>query len=160
MTITSLFVRRPLMSEHLFCYGTLCFADIMRRVSGALPRSTPGMLLDYACYGLAGLPYPGIVPQCGNRVNGVLYQGLSRAQFAKLDAYEGAQYRRIRVWIRSGQDQRVRAWTYVLQPRYYHRLSGQAWSLEQFRVEQLARYLYHSQNKMYGLHGRDTNQSA
>jgi gamma-glutamylcyclotransferase (GGCT)/AIG2-like uncharacterized protein YtfP len=146
------------MPDHLFCYGTLCFADVMRRVSGTLPKSTPAMLLDYACYALLGLAYPGIVPRPGAQVGGLLYQGLSRAQLARLDAYEGAQYRRLRIWVNLGSERRVRAWTYVLQPRYYHRLTDRTWSLERFGREQLTRYLHHSHNKLYGLHGRDTDQ--
>jgi gamma-glutamylcyclotransferase (GGCT)/AIG2-like uncharacterized protein YtfP len=148
------------MSDQLFCYGTLCIADIMRRVSGSLPPSAPACLVNYACYALAGLVYPGIIFQKGAGVEGVVYQSLSRAQLAKLDAYEGAQYRRVRVWVTARNDQRVQAWTYVLQPRYYHRLTDRRWSLEQFRREQLPVYLYHSHNKLYGLHGRDPNQSA
>jgi len=132
----------------------------MRRVSGALPKSMPATLLDYACYALKGLAYPGIVPRQGEHVLGVVYQGLSRAQFAKLDAYEGAQYRRLRVGVNLGPEQRAQAWTYVLQPRYYHRLTDKTWSLERFEREQLSRYLQHSHNKLYGLHGRDTDQSA
>jgi len=132
----------------------------MRRVSGNLPEGVSSLLVNYACYGLTGLDYPGIVPTKGSRVRGVLYLGLSRAQLAKLDAYEGEQYRRVRVWVNPDQGQRVQAWTYALQPRYYHRLSGKAWSLESFRREQLPQYLHHSNNKLYGLHGRDTNQSA
>lgn len=148
------------MPDQLFCYGTLCVPEIMRRVSGSLPASISSTLLNYACYGLTGLAYPGIVPEKGARVCGVLYQGLSRAQLAKLDAYEGGQYRRVRVRVNTGQAQRLRAWTYELQPRFYHRLTGRAWSLEQFSREQLPLYLHHSSNKLYGLHGRDTNQSA
>lgn len=160
MVMRNSFVIRRAMPDQLFCYGTLCIPDIMRRVSGSLPQSASATLLNYACYALAGLVYPGIIFQKGVSVDGVVYQGLSRAQLAKLDAYEGAQYRRLRVWVTAANDQRVQAWTYVLQPRYYHRLTGRPWSLEQFRREQLPVYLYQSHNKLYGLHGRDSNQSA
>jgi gamma-glutamylcyclotransferase (GGCT)/AIG2-like uncharacterized protein YtfP len=149
-----------MMTDQLFCYGTLCVPDIMRRVSGSLPASVASTLLNYACYELTGLDYPGIVPEKEARVSGVLYQGLSRAQLVKLDAYEGEQYRRVRVWISTEQEQRVQAWTYELQPRYYRRLTSRAWSLERFRRDQLPLYLHHSHNKLYGLHGRDPNQSA
>ena len=148
------------MPDQLFCYGTLCVPDIMRRVTGALPRSTPSSLVDYACYELAGLVYPGIVPRRGDRVSGLLYRGLSRAQLTKLDAYEGEQYRRERVWVTTVTGQSVQVWTYTLQPRYYHRLTGRHWSLEQFRRERLPIYLHHSHNKLLGLHGRDPNQST
>jgi gamma-glutamylcyclotransferase (GGCT)/AIG2-like uncharacterized protein YtfP len=148
------------MPEQLFCYGTLCVADIMQRVSGALPASTPATLANYACYGLVGLAYPGMVPRKGDQVHGVLYQGLSRAQLARLDAYEGAQYHRLRVWVGVAPGQRRRAWTYVLAPRYYHRLSGASWSLARFCDEQLSIYLQQSHNKLDGLHGRKPTQST
>lgn len=158
--MTNLSVCRLSMPEQLFCYGTLCFEEVMRRVSGAVPRSAPALLEGYACYALVGLAYPGIVPRQGAQVAGVLYLGLGRAQFAKLDAYEGGEYRRQRVWVNLGPTQRVQVWTYVLQPRYYHRLSDQVWSLAQFAGKQLTQYLHHSHNKLYGLHDRDSNQSA
>ena len=160
MAMSNLFVSRPAMPDQLFCYGTLCIGEIMRRVSGALPASTAATLANHACYALVGLAYPAILPQKGGRVSGVLYHGLSRAQLNKLDAYEGVQYRRVRVWVTGENEQRVQAWTYVLQPRYYHRLTDTHWSLDQFRREGLSVYLYHSHNKLYGLHGRDTNQST
>lgn len=148
------------MPDQLFVYGTLCIPDIMRRVCGVLPACIPATLMDYACYELVGLAYPGIVPHKGARVGGKLYHGLSRAQFAYLDAYEGAQYRRIRVWVNTGDVTRMQAWTYALQPRYYRRLTDRSWSLEQFRRKQLTQYLHHSHNKLNGMHGRDPNQSA
>ena len=160
MAMTNSCVIRPAMPNELFCYGTLCVADIMRRVSGSLPASAPATLTNYACYGLVGWVYPGIVPLKGARVDGVLYQGLSRAQLARLDAYEGEQYRRLRVWVAVEDGQRVQTWTYVLQPRYYHRLTGASWSLERFQREQLPIYLHHSHNKLDGLHGRKPTQST
>lgn len=153
-------VTRLALPKQLFCYGTLCLPDIMRRVSGTLPASAPATLANYACYALVGLAYPGIIPQKGATVNGLLYQGLSRAQLARLDAYEGGQYRRVRVSVSVEGDQRVQTWTYVLQPRYYHRLSGATWSLEKFRREQLSVYMHHSHNKLDGLHGRKPTQST
>jgi len=146
------------MPDQLFCYGTLCVPEIMRRVvGGRVAEPVACSIMGYACYSLSGLEYPGIVPEKGERVTGVLYSGLSRAQLAKLDAYEGEQYRRQRVLIDVGQALAVQAWTYILQPRYYHRRSEKGWSLEQFRRRHLAQYLRHRDNKMHGLHGRDTN---
>ena len=148
------------MPDRLFCYGTLCIAEIMRRVSNGVTASTPATLRNFACHSLVGLDYPAITPRRGARVSGVLYQGLSRAQLARLDNYEGAQYRRVRVWVNDSQGHSLQTWTYVLQPRYYHRLSQAGWSLERFRRERLARYLHRSHNKLVGLHGRESTQSA
>ena len=145
------------MRNQLFCYGTLCIAEIMRRVSGAVPAACAAVLPDYACHALEGLAYPGIIPHKGEQVSGVLYTGLSRPQLARLDAYEGEQYLRRRVWVIREDGQRAQVWTYVLQPRYYHRLSSANWSLEQFKRDQLQLYLSHSYNKIYGMHGRDAH---
>lgn len=158
--MTNSYVTRRGRPDRLFCYGTLCIPVIMHRVSGMLPVSQPATLPGYACYALSGLSYPGIVPEPAARVTGVLYRGLGRAQWARLDAYEGAQYRRIPVWVDIGARQRWQAWTYVLQPRYYHRRSQRHWSLAQFRREQLHLYLADIHHTRYGSHGRDTHQSA
>lgn len=129
------------MTDQLFCYGTLCIPEVMCQVIGRVPKSLTGSLLGYACYSLTGLTYPAIVPEKEAWAQGVLYQGLSRAQLAKLDAYEGEQYRRQRVRVDVERGRTEQAWTYTLHPRYYHRLGGKGWSLEQFRHEQLAQYL-------------------
>lgn len=158
--MTNSSVNRLGRPDRLFCYGTLCIPAIMRQVSGTVPVSRPAVLPDYAAYALVGLHYPGIVPEPGTRVNGVLYGGLGRVQFMRLDAYEGEQYRRIRVWLDVGDGQRLQAWTYALQARYYRRRSDQPWSLAQFRREQLKLYITNSHHKFFGLHGRDSNQST
>lgn len=149
MLMTNSCVNRPGRPDRLFCYGTLRIPAIMRRVSGTLPAARSASLPDYGCYALAGLAYPGIVPEPGAYVGGVLYAGLGRAQIARLDAYEGEQYRRLRVWLELGGGLRLQAWTYVLHPRYYHRRSKRLWSLAQFRREQLKLYLANSHNKYY-----------
>lgn len=145
------------MRNQLFCYGTLCIAEIMRRVSGTVPPAAAASLDDYVCHALAGLAYPGIVPHKGAQVSGVLYSGLSRAQLVKLDAYEGEQYLRRRVWVSPAAGSPMQVWTYVLNPRYYHRLSPANWSLEQFKRDHLQLYLSHSHNKIHGMHGRDAH---
>ncbi|MBI1424949.1 MAG: gamma-glutamylcyclotransferase [Gammaproteobacteria bacterium] len=148
------------MPSHLFCYGTLCLPEVMRRVIGEVPASATAELADFASYALAGRVYPGIVPQNGARVSGLMYYALGRAQFAKLDAYEGAEYQRVRVWVSAAQERRIQVWTYVLAPRYYHRLTTKGWSLARFEREHLSQYLHRNQNKLDGLHGRDTVQRA
>lgn len=96
--------------------------------------------MDYACYSLTGKQYPAIAPVKGEKVDGVLYTGLQKAQYARLDAYEGEEYWRRRVWVDIGLE-RVQAWTYILRPRYHYRLSGRPWSLEHFRRELLKFYI-------------------
>lgn len=142
--------------ERLFCYGTLCLPEIMHAVCRTQPDGMPATLAGYACYALTGRHYPAIIPAKGGKEGGVLYTGLRRGQLARLDSYEGEEYRRRRVWVNVGIE-RVQAWTYVLRPRYYYRLSRRRWSLEQFRCERLQ---FYRANRHWGSHGRDTNQST
>lgn len=129
------------MADQLFCYGTLRAPEVMRRVIGLLPDSLAGVLMDYACYSLVDVVYPGIVPEQHAQVAGVLYQGLNDALLAKLDAFEGEEYERERVWIDVATGERIQAWTYILQPRYYHCRAERGWSLERFLRDHLAQYL-------------------
>lgn len=120
------------MPEHLFCYGTLTQASIMRAVCGSVPVSRPAVLHDYACFGLTGRPYPAIVHRPGSRVNGLVYLNLQPAQLARLDQYEGTLYTRARVSLGLDGDECLEAWTYVLRMRYYHLRSRRPWSLQEF----------------------------
>lgn len=131
---------RRLRPDRLFCYGTLCMADVMRRVCGRLPAHMPAVLDDYARYALIGRSYPGLCPARGQQVEGVLYLGLERSDWRRLDRYEGHEYRRIRVQVETGNRRRL-AWVYVLQPHYYRQRALHDWSLTRFRREQLRLYL-------------------
>lgn len=139
--MTSSCASRRIWPDRLFCYGTLCLPAIMRSVSGCLPPASAATLPGYARYCLSGCDYPAIAPLPGAQVAGVLYHGLGRAQWARLDRYEGHEYQRRRVWLESDTGQRLWAWTYVLRPRFYHRRVRQGWSLAQFRREKLYLYL-------------------
>jgi len=148
------------MPDKLFCYGTLYFPAVMRRVCGRLPSAQAASLDDHACYALTGRVYPGMVPQQGASVSGIVYSGLGRAQLARLDAYEGDEYLRRRVRVRTAAGVEQRVWTYVLRPRYYYLLTRSDWSPSRFASGQLKLYLYGNHNKLDGRHGRDPTQSA
>jgi len=137
------------MPDPLFCYGTLCFPEIMRRVIGVVPASLAAILMDYACYKLSGRDYPGIVPKRGMSTHGVIYQGLSRDQLERLDDYEGEEYQRQRVVVVTESGQELQAWSYVVQPGYHHLSTGLDWSLETFRREKLAQYLSQQDNDVH-----------
>jgi len=125
----------------LFCYGTLCFPDIMRSVTGVVPGNCPASLDDYACYELYGVDYPAIVPDTGACVTGILYSELSPRQLRRLDHYESSQYERVLLDVIDNQLQKHKAWVYVLNPRYCYRLRNRAWSLELFASNHLEKYI-------------------
>lgn len=75
----------------LFVYGTLKSHALMAAVAGPGPMmSIPAQLHDYAVYPVAGNVVPFIAPIAGGRADGLVWQNLTAAQMARLDAYEGA----------------------------------------------------------------------
>ncbi len=122
--------------HRLFCYGTLMFPEVMMRVAGPVGSMREAGLAGFGVYRLGGLPYPGLVARPGAMAQGVLYEGLTMAQLRRLDSYEGELYRRRRVMVEGSA-----AWTYVVAPRYRHRLTAKGWNASQFAQQDLGAYL-------------------
>lgn len=72
-----------------FFYGTLCHAPLLDRVLGRPSAATPATLADHAVYWAEGGAFPLIVPQAGAVAQGLLLDGLSEEEAARLDYYEG-----------------------------------------------------------------------
>jgi hypothetical protein len=109
------------------------FPEVWNRVVRGSYASRPARLDDYRRYALLDLPYPAIVAAAGASVEGVLYLGVDDADLARLDAFEGSEYRRdaLPVSTRSGP---MPAQAYVWLDTA--RLSGQPWLPESFSIPQ------------------------
>jgi gamma-glutamylcyclotransferase (GGCT)/AIG2-like uncharacterized protein YtfP len=112
-------------------YGSLMVPRVMHDVCGHVRPGVPATLHGYRRRRLHGEHYPGIRPCAGESVDGVVYSGLSGAQFAALDAFEGDWYRRQAVALETAAGTRE-AQTYVLAPDRGHMMSAEPWSLEAF----------------------------
>ncbi len=124
----------------LFVYGTLMLPEIMHAVSGCDAPGEPAVLADYRRRRVAGEAYPAIVEAAGETVEGLVYCGLGHRQLERLDRFEGEMYRRVRVGVTmSGVPRQAQA--YVLQPQYRHRLTDRPWSLQDFAVQGLRRFV-------------------
>jgi len=72
-----------------FFYGTLCHAPLLARVLGRPARTTPARLADHAVHWAEGGAFPLILPAAGRAAEGLLLEGLTDAEAARLDFYEG-----------------------------------------------------------------------
>ncbi|GGI55265.1 gamma-glutamylcyclotransferase family protein [Oxalicibacterium solurbis] len=118
---------------HVFTYGSLMFPAVWRRVVRGSHRALPAVLEGYARHAVRGELYPGVVHRPGASVEGVLYLDVSEAELAVLDDFEGSEYRRESVMVRTAADmQMVAADTYLFLAG--HRLSGEAWERQHFRM--------------------------
>jgi gamma-glutamyl AIG2-like cyclotransferase len=98
-------------TEHwLFCYGTLCDGPVQRRVFGRLVEGVADTLEGFALGEIVirGGTYNYLRPGGADRVAGVALR-LTDDELARADAYEPADYVRIKVTLVSGR----RAFVYV-----------------------------------------------
>lgn len=135
------------MSVALFAYGTLMFAQVRRLHSRRVLAAEPATLAGHARHALRGASYPGIVPDAGGVVRGLLVRGVSPALLAKLDRWEGAEYQRrpVRVALASGEA--VPAFAYVLAPRARARALPRDWDAAAFARRELARWLREARHR-------------
>jgi gamma-glutamylcyclotransferase (GGCT)/AIG2-like uncharacterized protein YtfP len=126
----------------LFCYGTLMFPEVMRRVTGRHFEEAPATLDDYACYAVNGHAFPGIVRESGAVTQGLVYEGIGGALLQRLDLYEGDFYERRRVCVTDTADRPLQAWAYVIADASRNILTSQSWDRVAFEREHLKNYLH------------------
>ena len=80
--------------HRLFVYGTLAEPAVCAR------------------HAVRGEAYPAIVAKSNGLVKGIIYKDISQAELDALDAYEGDEYGRIRVFVETEAD-KIQAWVYV-----------------------------------------------
>jgi gamma-glutamylcyclotransferase (GGCT)/AIG2-like uncharacterized protein YtfP len=119
----------------LFAYGTLMDPEILTAVTGHARRGCPARLAGYRRFLVRGTQYPAVVPAMGRRVSGILYRGVSRRDWSRLDRFEGGLYRRqlVRVQIEGGGW--VSATVYVLRDEHRQLLSNRPWDFALFQRE-------------------------
>ncbi len=86
----------------LFVYGTLQDSDIRAAVLGrALAASAlvQAYVEDFACLYYPGRVYPALAARPGARTGGLILIGLTDADLAALDAFEGKQYGRSTITV-------------------------------------------------------------
>ncbi|MGM0412864.1 MAG: gamma-glutamylcyclotransferase family protein [Pseudomonadota bacterium] len=123
--------------ETVFVYGTLLFDAVLARLLGRVPPGESATLTGYARHPVRGAPYPALVAESGGRVEGRLLSGLGEADVARLDAYEGPEYRRVRVTVTTSRGNRRTAWAWVFPGDRRHRLASGDWDPEDWAARHL-----------------------
>ncbi len=129
-----------MIASNVYAYGTLQEPDVFRLIVGRSIAGAAALLEGHARFRLRNKVYPAIVAQPGQSVPGLLYTGVTTAELARLDEYEGPLYERRELRVSSAGTETL-AFTYVLSDRARHLLSPEPWDIEQFRREHLASYL-------------------
>ena len=117
---------------NLFTYGSLMCSDIMSRVAGCKTDCTQASLNNFFRSKIQSREYPGIIPQQGARVPGVLYFDISAEALERLDVFEGEMYQRQEVEVINDKNDSVTAMTYIIKPQYRDILTDKEWSFSEF----------------------------
>jgi hypothetical protein len=117
-----------------FFHGTLVDAALRRHVFGRLSgglRVVPAVLDGYEARLAAGKRYPLAVRCPGAALSGLLVTLPHRRAAARVNAYEGPEYRRARRTVRAAQGPGVSAVVFLSTARA--RASRSRWNLERWR---------------------------
>ena len=60
-------------TTNIFTYGSLIYPEVMKGVAGKLYSSCKAELEGFVRKQVKGKWYPGIIPQAGSKVEGILY---------------------------------------------------------------------------------------
>lgn len=137
----SIQVERPVITSSLFCYGTLEYPEIMKKVTGELFPYEAATLDGYARYLVRGKVYPAVVAQAGGRVQGTVFHRLADQHIRYLDRYEGTVYDREQVTVVNRLGEPIRAMVYLYRETQKHLLHEQDWDRTVFENQHMQQYL-------------------
>ena len=132
------------MTRHVFTYGSLMFTEVWKPIVSRPLASVAAVLQDFAREGVRGQRYPGIRREAGARTPGRLYLNVDDDELARLDAFEGDEYRRESVQVivtsRDGRSLALTAEVYCFTDPAG--LNGEPWDPVRFARESAAGF-YH-----------------
>ncbi len=104
----------------------------MLQAAGQQTHFTTATLKNFFCSKIRDREYPGIIPQAGTIVSGVLYYNLESEAIHRLDVFEGDMYQRKNVDVITDTKGSTKAMTYVIKPQHIDLLTGEEWNFEDF----------------------------
>ncbi|WP_210395805.1 gamma-glutamylcyclotransferase family protein [Motiliproteus sediminis] len=126
---------------HVFTYGSLMYEAVWSQVVRGHYRQCLAGLAGYRRWCVRGEHYPGLWPAMAtDKVSGVLYFDLEAGDLARLDAFEGAYYRRQRLPCEVAGEV-VEAEVYLFRSRYRQLLTTREWQAETFERQGLQPFI-------------------
>lgn len=117
----------------LFVYGTLQDEDVLRLAAMCeVPGGLPATLAGYVAVPVRGVSYPTLRRSSGGLARGRLLPIADRTVLRALERYEGPDYRRLGVRVRSPDGREHRAVAFAGAPGRLPPGAGE-WSLETWR---------------------------
>lgn len=133
--------QKGFMPSSLFVYGTLEFPDVLRAVIGRERRYVTAYALEHRRALLRNRIYPGLTPCEGRTTRGRLYAGVDATDLARLDDFEGSEYRRCEIRVAVPRRPVMSAWAYVIPAEDASALSSAPWDPDTFAREYRSEYI-------------------
>ena len=124
----------------LFVYGSLQHPLVWQRLIGKICHNQPAILYGWQAVRVKNEDYPGLVQADGQKVVGMIKHGLSKADFAVLDRFEGWQYQRTQVIVTDAHGQQ-QVYVYRFKKCLLAQLSNQLWQYDDFDRNRLQHFL-------------------
>jgi len=125
------------LTEDVLTYGSLMFEPVWSAVVTGRYSSRAVRVDGWQRYVIPGEDYPGAVLSAGSSMTGVVWKGVGAEDLARLDAFEGDQYERVRVLV---EPESRPAWIYAW--RGARPLASTLWDPDAFaQPEVMARFL-------------------
>ena len=125
----------------LFTYGTLMLAEVMEIVAGRHFAAQRATLAGHRRRLLRGRVYPGLLPDPGESVEGVLWEDVDPPALARIDRFEGSLYERPELRVTAASGECCGAFVYRLRPEHRALASDADWHEAEFRARHLLAYL-------------------
>lgn len=126
---------------NVFVYGSLQFPKVWRTVVRGNYNGAPALLQGHRRSALRDAEYPGAVPDPGARIAGWVWFDIDADDVARLDAFEGDEYRRdeVVVVVEAGEARVCDAQVYVFLE--HPRLAALDWDAAAFERDHLEHFL-------------------
>jgi gamma-glutamylcyclotransferase (GGCT)/AIG2-like uncharacterized protein YtfP len=129
-------------TRHVFCYGSLMFAEVWCRVAQGHYATQPGWVRGYQRRRVQGEIFPCLIPGANHdRVHGVMYVHVGLDDIARLDTFEGHLYERHIAVCTDLAQHTYDVDLYVIKPRYHTLVADEAWDVAWFATTGLPQFL-------------------
>ena len=126
---------------NLFVCGPLFFPEVWRIVAGRSFVAINALLKGYACLNIRGHKNPGLFVLTSAVCDGFLYRNIDSETMTSVDNFYGEMHQRQNVKVIIEDGDTLMAVAHVIKFSYLGMVKKQPWNAEQFRQNQMKKFL-------------------
>ncbi len=125
----------------LFVYGTLMWPDVLKAVIGRIPAMEDAILEGHRRLKIKNAIYPALIIAPSYTVKGKLIRGLSNKELLIIDDFEGDEYTRKEVMIKTATGNIEAAFVYIFNDDYLYLLKDEDWKPSELSEKVIKRFI-------------------